>query len=300
MTTAKSASHVRAQVASQLDDAGVPSAHTDATWLVAEVLGVTPAHLPLVAAPDPAQLRRLYEWVDRRCRREPLQHILGKAPFAALELAVGPGVFVPRPETEVLVDQASRYSTGLTSPPVIVDLCAGSGAIALALAMGVPNASVYAVELSEAALPWLHRNVDAYRAQCAAHGSTVAVIAADATGDPLPHLSGTVDLVATNPPYIPDDCVPRDPEVAQFDPATALYGGADGLDVVRGVVETATRLLRPGGYLLIEHGEMQGWDGSASVPQIVRDSRAYEDVADLVDLVGRPRVTVGRRNQSAV
>lgn len=300
MTAEQSASHVRAQVASLLENAGVPSAHSDATWLVAEVLGVTPAHLPLVDAPDPEQLRLLNEWVDRRCRREPLQHILGKAPFAALELAVGPGVFVPRPETEVLVDLALRRSTGLSTSPVIVDLCAGSGAIALALAMGVPNTSVYAVELSEAALPWLHCNVDNYRAQCAGHNSTVTVIAADATGDPLPHLSGTVDLVATNPPYIPDDCVPRDPEVAQFDPATALYGGADGLDVVRGVVMTAIRLLRAGGYLLIEHGDMQGWDGSASVPQIVRDSGAFGDVADLVDLAGRPRVTVGRRNQSAV
>jgi len=269
--------------------------------LVAAVAGTTPAGLVTIDALDEDQQRVLAEWVARRARREPLQHILGDAAFRHLTLQVGPGVFVPRPETEVLVDLARdlvdghAHGAGRAVRPVLVDLCAGSGAIALALATECQGVDVWAVELHDPARAWLERNLAAHREPLNAAGSTVTVVVADATADPLPELAGRVDVVTCNPPYIPDEAVPRDPEVARFDPPPALYGGPDGLDVVRGVIATAASLLRPGGWLLVEHGDAQGWQ-DGGVPQLLVDHVAFDDVDDRTDLAGRPRVSIARRN----
>lgn len=299
MSQSLSATQLRVRVRAQLREAGVPSPDSDASRLVAAALATTPAGIPLAAPPSQEQQDLLEQWVTRRCGREPLQHILGTAPFATLELAVGPGVFVPRPETEVLLTAALQRLRHGPPAPTVVDLCSGSGAIALGIALSIPHAEVFAVELSESALPWLRANVEAHAEQVAQRGSSVTVVSADATADPIPQAHGNVDLVASNPPYIPEGCTPRDPEVFQFDPPIALYGGGDGLDVVRGVIGTAGRLLRPGGMLLIEHGDNQGWGQPASVPQLLDADQQFAAVDDLEDLAGRPRVTTALRRSTA-
>lgn len=294
------ASQVRREVAARLAAAGVPSADVDAAWLVAEVLETTPPRLALGGELDADQANILAAWVARRTEREPLQHILGSAAFRHLSVAVGPGVFVPRPETETLVDLALTVLAGAVAAGGMpdgaatraVDLCSGSGVIALALATERPGTTAWAVELDSRARGWLDRNVAAHQQLLAQQGSAVVVVAGDATAPPEAVPRG-VDVVTCNPPYIPDDAVPRDPEVAQHDPAVALYGGPDGLDVVRGVVAAAATLLRPGGWLLIEHGDQQGADDG--VPGVVAAHGGFSDVADHCDNAGRPRVTVARR-----
>lgn len=231
--------------------------------------------------------------------RTPLQHLLGHAAFRTIELAVGPGVFVPRPETEVLVgevlawlDQEARG--GAPGDPVVVDLCSGSGAIALAVAAEFPAARVFAVEREDDAFHWLRRNCAATGAVVPIHGDATAV---GAPGDPRAGLVGRVSVVTRcNPPYIPDACIPRDPEVAAHDPAVALYGGSDGLDVVRGILGPAAALLRRGGLLAIEHSGSRGEQaGPLGVPATVRSAGAFESVRDIEDLTGRPRVTLAAR-----
>lgn len=278
--------------------AGIATADGEAGLIVAEVLGTTPAALPMAPDATTDQVVRCADIAARRAQREPLQHLLGWAGFRRLTLAVGPGVFVPRPETEVLVDAGLAALHRSADRPVAVDLCAGSGAVALALADEHPGLTVYAVERERAAMQWLTRNVAALTPRLAAVGSTVVPVAADATDDPLPDLHGQVSLVVSNPPYIPDDCVPRDPEVALHDPFAALYGGPDGLDVVRGICQTAAILLLPGGVVAMEHGELQGsldQDDATGVPAVLRGSGAFADIRVLADLTGRPRVTVARR-----
>ncbi len=217
----------------------------------------------------------------------PLQHLTGRAPFRHLELAVGPGVFVPRPETEQLVEWALAQLAG-ADEPVVVDLGAGSGAIALSLAHEHPGARVTAVERDPQAAEWTRHNADL---RAAAGDRPVTVLSGDMT-DPalLRDLDGAVDLVVSNPPYVPDGArVPR--EVADHDPPLALWGGPDGLDVVRGLLRTAARLLRPGGALGIEHADQQG----SALPALVRGTGEFTDVADHPDLAGRPRFTTARR-----
>ena len=176
-------------------------------------------------------------------------------------MQVGPGVFVPRPETEQVAQFAIDALRSLPDPePIGVDLGTGSGAIALALAVEVPNARIWAVENSPEAFPWTTRNFSQV-------GAANATLVFGDLADALPELDGTVAVVISNPPYIPADAIPRDPEVRLFDPAHALYGGADGLDVVRHVSRTALRLLRPGGVLVIEHGELQGAEIRALLAQ---------------------------------
>jgi release factor glutamine methyltransferase len=191
-------------------------------------------------------------------------------------------VFIPRPETE-LVAQVAIDALAEQPAAVVVDLCAGSGAVALAVATEVPGAVVHAVEQSAEALAFLKRNVTAYSA-------AVAVVAGDAT-DPLllSHLAGTVDVVTANPPYIPDGMVPREPEVRDHDPDLALYGGPDGLDVARGVVSTAARLLQPGGLLVMEHADVQG----ESVLQLF--GAGWTQVVDHQDYNGLPRYVTARK-----
>jgi release factor glutamine methyltransferase len=259
----------------------------DAELLLGHVLGIPRTRLLTLDAVEDADAARFEELVAQRADRVPLQHLTGRAPFRHLELAVGPGVFVPRPETELLVSWALERLSG-TVAPVVVDLGAGSGAIARSLAHEHPGARVTAVERDPGAIEWTRHNA---AARAAAGDTPVDVVAGDMT-DPgvLRELDGGVDLVVSNPPYVPDGArVPR--EVADHDPPLALWGGADGLDVVRGLLVTAARLLRPGGRLGIEHADQQG----ESLPAVVRAHGGFADVDDHRDLAGRPRFTTARR-----
>ncbi|QGQ21081.1 peptide chain release factor N(5)-glutamine methyltransferase [Cellulomonas sp. JZ18] len=273
-----------------LAEAGVGSPRHDALALAAHALGRDRVDLVL-PPPLPAGFGAAYAaLVERRRAREPLQHIIGRTVFRWLTLHVEPGVFVPRPETETVaqpaVDEARRLrAAGRT--PVVVDLCTGTGAIALAVATEVPGARVVAVDLSAAAVSLARRNAQAVGA------ADVRVEQADVRDpDLLADLAGTVDVVVSNPPYIPPDAVPTDPEVRDHDPDLALYGGgADGLDVPRAVVAAAARLLAPGGLLVMEHAEVQ--DGPAR--DVATATGAFTDVVTAADLSGRPRTLVARR-----
>ena len=277
------------QAVATLTGAGVPSARTDAVLLAGHVLGADRSdierRLLLGAGLDDASAARLTRLVDERADRVPLQHLTGTAPFRRLELQVGPGVFVPRPETEQAVDHVLAAMEGVEAP-VVVDLCTGSGALALAVADEAPTAEVTAVEVSDLALAWAARNIEAT-------GLPVALVAADATADPttvpeLADLAGRVDVVVSNPPYVPVGMVPLDPEVADHDPELALYGGSeDGLVIPLGVAATAAALLRPGGRLVMEHADSQG----ESLPRALTASGDWAEVADHADLSGRPRTT---------
>ena len=240
--------------AQRLADVGVPDPLVDAELLAGHILGRRrgEVHAAIVRGDgiDDAAVSALDEAVTRRAAREPLQHITGTAPFRHLELAVGPGVFVPRPETETVVQYAiDALLSSSESAPVGIDLGTGSGAIALAMATEVPHARIFAAELSEDAHAWASRNV--------AGVDNLTLVLSD-LGEAFPELDGTASVVISNPPYVPDAATPRDPEVRLFDPAMALYGGEDGLDIVRVLSSRALRLLRPGGLLVIEHGELQG------------------------------------------
>ena len=226
-----------------LTRAAVPSPDVDAELLIGFVLGMSRGGVQAkaiigtaVTAEDVATITVL---VERRAAREPLQHITGRAPFRSLELAVGPGVFVPRPETEQVAQFAIDALRAAAGPePIGIDLGTGSGAIALALATEVPHARVYGVENSPEAFIWTRQN---FRESGADNAHAVFIDLASA----LPELDGTVAVVISNPPYIPLGAIPRDPEVRLFDPEHALYGGEDGLDVVRQVSQAARRLLHP-------------------------------------------------------
>lgn len=275
---------LRERVVGLLAEAGILDPYVDADLLVGHVLKVSRGRvqaLAVLGAPVAAdRAAAVLVLAARRAQREPLQHLTGVAPFRGLELAVGPGVFVPRPETEMvagLAIDALRECAG--AEPIAVDLGTGSGAIALSLATEVPHARVYGVENSSAAFAWTARN---FR-ETAAAGNATAVFADLA--DALHELDGRVAVVASNPPYVPAEAIPRDPEVRAFDPAAALYGGADGLEVVRVVSRTARRLLQPGGSLVIEHGESQGaavrallaadgWRAAATHPDLTMRDRA--------------------------
>ncbi|MBP5801772.1 peptide chain release factor N(5)-glutamine methyltransferase [Microbacterium maritypicum] len=240
--------------AQRLADVGVPDPLVDAELLAGHILGRRRGEVQAAIVRgdgiDDAAVSALDEAVTRRAAREPLQHITGTAPFRHLELAVGPGVFVPRPETETVVQYAiDALLSSPESAPVGIDLGTGSGAIALAMATEVPHARIFAAELSEDAHAWASRNV--------AGVENLTLVLSD-LGEAFPELDGTASVVISNPPYVPDAAIPRDPEVRLFDPAMALYGGEDGLDIVRVLSSRALRLLRPGGLLVIEHGELQG------------------------------------------
>ncbi|MDM7855759.1 peptide chain release factor N(5)-glutamine methyltransferase [Cellulomonas sp. MW4] len=275
-----------------LDEAGVPSPRVDAVALAAHALGL--ARLELALAPDPAPegfAPAYAALVDRRRRREPLQHIVGEAAFRYLTLAVEPGVFVPRPETEVVaqaaVDEAVRLAAA-GGAPLVVDLCTGTGAIALAVATEVPAARVVAVDASPSAVALTRRNA-------AATGAGDVRVELGVVGGPglLADLDGLVDVVVSNPPYIPPDAEPVDPEVRDHDPDLALYGGGvDGLDVPRAVIATAARLLGPGGLLVMEHAEVQ----DAAARDAASATAAFVDVETRADLTGRPRMLVARRS----
>ncbi len=277
-----------ARAARALAAAGVEAARAEAEQLAAYVLAVPRGRLALADGFGPAQRDRLDALVARRVAREPLQHLVGVAGFRHLELAVGAGVFVPRPETELLAGWGIDHARRLAAP-LVVDLCSGSGAIALAVAQEVPAARVVAVERSPAALSWLRRNA---AARAEAGDRPVEVVAADVT-DPelLADLVGRVDVLLCNPPYVPRSVVVP-PEVADHDPDEAVFGGTDGLDVIRPVVARAAALLRPGGAIGVEHDDTH----ATAVPALLAGDGRYERVAEHRDLAGRPRwATASRR-----
>ena len=271
-----------------LSSSGVPTPDVDAELLLAHVLdlgrGVVRARSVTRSAISDADAAAYAVLVGRRAAREPLQHITGTAAFRSMQLHVGPGVFVPRPETEGVAQHAiDVLRASPDAEPVAVDLGTGSGAIALAMATEVPRASVVAVELSPEAAVWTRRNIDAVGAV------NVRLVEGD-LAHALPELDGAVSVVASNPPYIPVGMVPRDPEVRLHDPALALYGGADGLDVVRDLSATALRLLRPDGVLVVEHGEEQG----GAIRDLL-DADGWRSTATHPDLTGRDRTTTAVR-----
>lgn len=272
--------------AQRLADVGVPDPLVDAELLAAHVLGRRRGEVQAAIVRgdgiDDAAASALDAAVVRRAAREPLQHITGTAPFRHLELAVGPGVFVPRPETETVVQYAIDALVNSGEPaPIGIDLGTGSGAIALAMATEVPHARIFAAELSEDAHAWASRNVEGV--------DNLTLVLSDLR-DAFPELDGTASVVISNPPYVPDAAIPRDPEVRLFDPAMALYGGEDGLDIVRVLSERALRLLRPGGLLVIEHGELQG----GSIREILTVD-GWRATATHRDLTLRDRATTAIR-----
>lgn len=273
--------------------AGITSARADAATLAAHVLGCEPGELAramvLGKIADASFVERYGDLVAERARRVPLQHLTGIAHFRRLALRVGPGVFIPRPESELVAGAAieeahRRIAEGSATHPVVVDLCTGSGAIALAVKDEAPPASVHAVEISPEAHAWAQANV-------AGLGLEVDLRLGDALTS-FEDLFAAVDIVTANPPYIPSGMVPTDPEVREHDPSIALYGGsADGLALPRLVAARAASLLRPGGLLVIEHADSQG----ESLPAALAESGSWSSIDDRRDLAGRPRATLARR-----
>jgi len=278
-----------------LTDAGIDSAEFDAVALAAHLLGTSTAEvrkLMIMGGPVPEGLQDL---VAERARRVPLQHLTGTAGFRRLELSVGPGVFVPRFETELVAGIAIAHLLGRPprpdvgrrpagSPPVVVDLCSGSGAIALAIKDEIREAEVHGVELSDLAHAWAVRNRDDLDLD-------VDIRLGDATLA-FPELEASVDVVVSNPPYIPLGAVPNDPEVRDHDPEVALYGGsADGLQIPLAVAARAAFLLRPGGFFVMEHADVQG----RSLPSALRATGFWLDIEDHQDLNGRPRAVTAIR-----
>lgn len=279
--------------AARLAEADVPSPKVDAEILAGHLLGLSRSEVQtqaILGKTVPAdEASRFHNLIQERAQRIPLQHLTGTAPFRHLDLRVGPGVFIPRPETETVVELAltelhRRRDQGAGSPRV-VDLGTGSGAIAAAIAAEFPEAEVHAVELSEEAAAWAQLNFDNLP-----EGSAAVTLhrcdLRDFQAEP------GFDVVVSNPPYIPPDMVPTEQEVRDHDPEMALYGGgADGLEIPRAVIETATRLLVPGGWLILEHAEVQ----AEALLRLCQDNPELTEAATHQDLSGRDRATSARR-----
>ena len=298
---------VLAELASDLSGAGIDHATSEVDVLAAHVFGVSLSQLRTWAAMGKtlaegaasaglvtgAAIEDLREVVTRRAAREPLQYIVGSAPFRFLDLAVGPGVFIPRPETETVTQYALDWLRGEgtdphgTRTPVVVDLCAGSGAIGLSIATELPGSRVEAVEISPSAFSWLRRNEEATRAVFPQmhYSAHLADAFSDAT---LSGVKGKVDCVISNPPYVPLASPPTQPEVGH-DPDIALYGGSqDGLATPQRAVERAAQLLRPGGLVVVEHDETQG-----SGMRLSLIANGFSQTQTHPDLTGRPRFSSG-------
>lgn len=277
------------EAAERLARAGVHSPRADAEQLAAHLLGVERTRLALVPLAEPELIEQYQALVERREKRVPLQHLTGVAAMGRIDLAVGPGVFVPRPETELLFAWALAQLEALPHDhaPVVVDLCTGSGALALALAHARPDAQVHAVEVDPLALNWARRNADD---RIAAGDTPITLHADDVTTETvLADLNGRVDVLVANPPYVPESAT-LEPEVAEHDPALALYGGPDGLRVIRAMLPTITRLLRAGGSAGVEHDDSHG----SQVAELFT-AAGLGDVEEHPDLAGRPRFVVGTR-----
>lgn len=275
---------VRLAAVAALSNAGVPSPGVDADLLLCHVLGISRSELKLRELRGDAfqgdQREQFTALVAARRTRIPLQHLTGVAHFRYLELKVGPGVFTPRPETETVVQLGLDFvAEQAIVGPKCIDLCSGSGAIAASLASELPGSTVWAVELSDEAVGYT-------RANCLPH--QVTVLHQDAANLPA-ELDGTMDLVVSNPPYIPPHAIPREAEVRDHDPQMALYGlGEDGLQIPRAISAQAMKLLRPGGYYVMEHAEVQ----KDSAAAMLREA-GFERVAGHEDLTGRARATSG-------
>jgi release factor glutamine methyltransferase len=268
---------------SALSEAGIESARTDAELLAAHLTGIDRGLLPFSDDVGPDFYGRYDEAVAERARRTPLQHITGIAAFGPLLLRVGPGVFIPRPETEALLEWAVGQQ--LPAAPTIVDLCTGSGALAIALARNWPHANVLGVDSDATALRYARSNDAA---------GAVHWVQADVT-EPgvLPHLAGKVDLLVANPPYIPDSAELQ-PEVANHDPAHALFGGADGMAIIEPIVGLAIGWLKPGGLFVVEHDDTT----SAETVEMVEETGQFGNVIAHRDLAGCPRFVTAARMAS--
>lgn len=265
----------------RLAEAGVASPRVDAELLAAHLLQVSRGRVRAMALTDVPAPDGLAELIEERARRTPLQHLTGTAYFRHLELAVGPGVFVPRPETEtvaqLVIDHGNELLRQGLEAPRIVDLGTGSGAIAGAIAQELPAAQVFAVELSPLAYGWAEKNLAPL---------SVTLLLGDMS-DALEADNGTFDVVVSNPPYIPAGAVPQDPEVSGHDPHMALYGGgADGMEMPSAAIAAAARLLKPGGRFVMEHAEVQ----AADVAQLLQHAQ-WRTVTTHQDLNGRDRAT---------
>ncbi|AJT41352.1 peptide chain release factor N(5)-glutamine methyltransferase [Psychromicrobium lacuslunae] len=267
------------QATAQLTAAGVPSPRIDAELLAGHLLGLSPGELRAAALRGVATPVGYSELIAERAKRLPLQHLTGKAYFRQLELAVGPGVFVPRPETESVAQLAIDQAL-LLDAAVVVDLGTGSGALAAAIASEVTGSKVYAVELSELAHAWAAQNLAGHSVELRLGDLRTA----------FPELNGQVDVVVSNPPYIPADAVPNEPEVAEHDPEIALYGGGiDGLELPAAALVSAARLLKPGGYFVMEHAEVQ----AAAIQRLFQQA-GFTQVQGHRDLAGKDRATSGQ------
>lgn len=272
--------------AGRLRAVGVDSAEWDARMLLAHVLNV--GHMDISLSQEATHTEQFDALIDRRAQREPLQHIIGTAPFGPLDLEVGPGVFIPRPETETLADCAVNYlnqhfpramfvGAGESLAPVVVDLCTGSGALAAYIAHYRPDAQVFAVELSDASLPYTQRNLA---------GTSVQIIQADVTGvellNKLEAVVGKVDLVVTNPPYVPED--PNLAPEVYHDPHDAVFSGLEGMDTINAMLPNILELLKPGGAVGIEHD-----DTTSDLVQRAASQAGLVNVSPLKDLGGTAR-----------
>ncbi|KFI45373.1 peptide chain release factor N(5)-glutamine methyltransferase [Bifidobacterium biavatii] len=283
--------------AGTLRAAGVDTPEHDAKLLLAEAAGreLRDVDKAMLMGDewtlDEKTTARFRAMVDRRAKREPLQYIVGHAPFRYLDLAVGPGVFIPRPETETVVQAGLDWLTrNRIATPRVVDLCAGSGAIGLSVVTEVRGAQVWAVELSPDAYRWTERNRDAVARRDPLAGYNYTLEQGDATSPlTLPQLDGTIDLVITNPPYVPLADIPEQPEVRDHDPDLALYGGsADGVLIPERIIMRAEKLLRPGGALVMEHDISQG-DRLAAFAH----ANGFTEARTENDWTGRPRFLFG-------
>lgn len=274
----------------KLSQAGVNNPRGDAEKIAAHVWGMTRAEM-FLANHLPAHLEPKYwELVRRRVGREPLQHLLGYTGFRFLTLAVKPGVFVPRPETELVAEVVIKHAQQQPHPPIVVDLCTGSGAIAVAVANEVPAARVLAVDISPEAIELTRDN---------AEGNDVDVQAF--VGDVndcrlLVEYHGKVDVVVANPPYIPQGFEPTDPEVRDFDPPHALFGGGPhGLDLPTAVIARAQQLLKSGGIVVMEHGDNQAED----MRSLVNRNGGFHSIGTRNDLTNRERMVIATRGEVA-
>ena len=262
-----------------LADAGIDSARYDAEELAAHFAGTERGRLSLLGPPDDLFFDHYNAAVAARSRRVPLQYLTGTAAFGPLTLSVGPGVFIPRPETEAILEWAVAQT--LPVKPVIVDVCTGSGALALALARHWPDARVIGLDDSDAALDYARRN---------AVGTRVEFVRADVTDSVLlSELDGQVDLVVSNPPYVPDGAE-LEPEVVEHDPPHAVFGGPDGMAVIPAVARLAGRLLRPGGMFAVEHDDTT----SSMTAETISSTELFDDIVARTDLTGRPRFVTAR------
>lgn len=272
--------------------AGVDTPEHDAKLLMAHAAGISLRDLDMIMLmgrdlPSSFDRATYHAMIERRAAREPLQYIVGTAPFRYLEVEVGPGVFIPRPETEIVVQAGLDWlATADVQHPRVVDLCAGSGIIGLSVAVEVPNSDVWAVELSETTYAWTERNRQRVIHDHPDVADRYHLVLGDATADETLHdLDGGVDLVITNPPYIPESEIPEQPEVRDHDPELALYGGsADGLRIPERIIDRSATLLRDGGALVMEHDISQ--DDALCEYAL---AHGFGEARTGNDLTGRPR-----------